>query len=30
VLAGMTRRIAPEVKSLALADRGSLEEALGC
>jgi len=30
VLAGMTRRIAPEVQSLALADRASLEEALKC
>jgi [acyl-carrier-protein] S-malonyltransferase len=30
VLAGMTRRIAPELKSLALADRTSLEEALKC
>ena len=29
VLAGMTKRIAPEVKSLALADRASLEEGLG-
>jgi [acyl-carrier-protein] S-malonyltransferase len=30
VLAGMTRRIAPEVQSLTLADRASLEEALKC
>jgi [acyl-carrier-protein] S-malonyltransferase len=30
VLAGMTKRIAPEVKSLAAADRASLEEALKC
>jgi [acyl-carrier-protein] S-malonyltransferase len=30
VLAGMTRRIAPEVRSLTLADRASLEEALKC
>ena len=30
VLAGMTRRIAPEVQSFALADRASLEEALKC
>jgi [acyl-carrier-protein] S-malonyltransferase len=30
VLAGMTKRIAPEVQSLALADRASLEEALKC
>ncbi|HKU45265.1 MAG TPA: ACP S-malonyltransferase [Burkholderiales bacterium] len=30
VLAGMTRRIAPEVKSFAAADRQSLEEALKC
>lgn len=30
VLAGMTRRIAPGVKSLAAADRASLEEALKC
>jgi [acyl-carrier-protein] S-malonyltransferase len=29
-LAGMTRRIAPEVKSFAAADRASLEEALKC
>jgi [acyl-carrier-protein] S-malonyltransferase len=29
-LAGMTRRIAPGVKSLAAADRASLEEALKC
>ena len=29
-LAGMTRRIAPEVKSLAAADRASLEEAVKC
>jgi [acyl-carrier-protein] S-malonyltransferase len=30
VLAGMTKRIAPDVKSLAAADRASLEEALKC
>ena len=30
VLAGMTRRIAPDVKSFAAADRQSLEEALKC
>jgi [acyl-carrier-protein] S-malonyltransferase len=30
VLAGMTKRIAPEVQSLALADRATLEEALKC
>jgi [acyl-carrier-protein] S-malonyltransferase len=30
VLAGMTKRIAPAVKSLAAADRASLEEALKC
>jgi [acyl-carrier-protein] S-malonyltransferase len=30
VLAGMTRRIAPGVKSYALADRASLEQALKC
>jgi [acyl-carrier-protein] S-malonyltransferase len=30
VLAGMTKRIAPEVKSIAAADRASLEEALKC
>jgi [acyl-carrier-protein] S-malonyltransferase len=30
VLAGMTKRIAPEVQSLALSDRASLEEALKC
>jgi [acyl-carrier-protein] S-malonyltransferase len=30
VLAGMTKRIAPEVQSLALADRASFEEALKC
>ena len=30
VLAGMTRRIAPDVKSFAAADRASLEEALKC
>lgn len=30
VLAGMTKRIAPGVQSLALADRASLEEALKC
>ncbi len=30
VLAGMTKRIAPGVKSLAAADRASLEEALKC
>jgi [acyl-carrier-protein] S-malonyltransferase len=30
VLAGMTKRIAPEVQSLALADRASLEQALKC
>ena len=30
VLAGMTKRIAPEVKSLAAADRASLEEAVKC
>jgi [acyl-carrier-protein] S-malonyltransferase len=30
VLAGMTRRIAPGVKSLAAADRASLEQALKC
>jgi [acyl-carrier-protein] S-malonyltransferase len=30
VLAGMTKRIAPEVKSFAAADRASLEEALKC
>jgi [acyl-carrier-protein] S-malonyltransferase len=30
VLAGMTKRIAPEVQSFALADRASLEEALKC
>jgi [acyl-carrier-protein] S-malonyltransferase len=30
VLAGMTRRIAPGVKSFALADRASLEQALKC
>jgi len=30
VLAGMTKRIAPGVKSLAAADRASLEEALRC
>jgi len=29
-LAGMTKRIAPGVKSAALADRGSLEQALKC
>jgi [acyl-carrier-protein] S-malonyltransferase len=30
VLAGMTKRIAPQVQSLSLADRASLEEALKC
>jgi [acyl-carrier-protein] S-malonyltransferase len=30
VLAGLTRRIAPEAASFALADRASLEEALSC
>jgi len=30
VLAGLTRRIAPQTQSLALADRTSLEEALSC
>jgi [acyl-carrier-protein] S-malonyltransferase len=30
VLAGLTRRISPEIESLALADRASLEEALKC
>ena len=30
VLAGMTKRIAPELQSAALADRASLEEALKC
>ena len=30
VLAGMTKRIAPEVQSLALAERATLEEALKC
>jgi [acyl-carrier-protein] S-malonyltransferase len=30
VLAGLTKRIAPEIESLALADRASLEEALKC
>jgi [acyl-carrier-protein] S-malonyltransferase len=30
VLAGMTKRIAPEVQSFTLADRASLEEALKC
>ncbi|HZO04141.1 MAG TPA: ACP S-malonyltransferase [Burkholderiales bacterium] len=30
VLAGMTKRIAPDVKSFAAADRASLEEALRC
>jgi [acyl-carrier-protein] S-malonyltransferase len=30
VLGGMTRRIAPEVRSFTLADRASLEEALKC
>jgi [acyl-carrier-protein] S-malonyltransferase len=30
VLAGMTKRIAPGVKSFAAADRASLEEALKC
>jgi len=30
VLAGMTKRIAPELQSLALADRATLEEALKC
>jgi [acyl-carrier-protein] S-malonyltransferase len=30
VLAGMTKRIAPEVKSFTLADRAALEEALKC
>jgi [acyl-carrier-protein] S-malonyltransferase len=30
VLAGMTKRIAPEVQSLTLADRATLEEALKC
>ena len=30
VLAGMTRRINPDIRSLALADRGSLEQALKC
>ena len=30
VLAGMVKRIAPGVKSLAAADRASLEEALKC
>jgi [acyl-carrier-protein] S-malonyltransferase len=30
VLAGMTKRIAPQVRSLTLADRASLEEALKC
>jgi [acyl-carrier-protein] S-malonyltransferase len=30
VLAGMTRRIAPQVQSLSLGDRASLEEALRC
>ena len=30
VLAGMTKRIAPDVKSFAAADRASLEEALKC
>jgi [acyl-carrier-protein] S-malonyltransferase len=30
VLAGMTKRIAPQVKSFAAADRASLEEALRC
>ena len=30
VLAGLTKRIAPEIESLALADRASLAEALKC
>jgi [acyl-carrier-protein] S-malonyltransferase len=30
VLAGMTKRIAPQVQSFALADRASLEQALKC
>jgi [acyl-carrier-protein] S-malonyltransferase len=30
VLAGLTKRICPEIESLALADRASLEEALKC
>ena len=30
VLAGLTRRISPEIESFALADRASLEEALKC
>ena len=30
VLSGMTKRIAPEIKSLALADRASLEEGVSC
>jgi [acyl-carrier-protein] S-malonyltransferase len=30
VLAGLTKRICPEIASLALADRASLEEALKC
>lgn len=30
VLAGMTKRIAPDIKALAAADRASLEEALKC
>jgi [acyl-carrier-protein] S-malonyltransferase len=30
VLAGMTRRIWPEIQSFALADRSSLEQALKC
>jgi [acyl-carrier-protein] S-malonyltransferase len=30
VLTGMTKRIAPELQSLSLADRASLEQALKC
>jgi [acyl-carrier-protein] S-malonyltransferase len=30
VLAGLTKRISPEIQSLALAERASLEEALKC
>ena len=30
VLAGLTRRISPDTKSFALADRAALEEALSC
>jgi [acyl-carrier-protein] S-malonyltransferase len=30
VLAGLTKRIAPDIESLALADRASLEQALKC